>query len=260
MKFAFCISGQPRTWKKCYKSWYQLFDRFGSVDTFLHAWDFNSQARYKAEYVDNEPKETPVPKEELNEMLAALQPKKFIIESKRDVELTCATGRTIAPYAHPQYYGIWRAAHLKRQYEIENDFQYDVVVRLRTDLLLPQQWEPLSANLRFDPLILMGTPPNTIFTAQNVFTPGVGHRVNDMFFFADSLTYDHAAAFYTSFTYIQEDVAVPQQKDYPPEMALYFYFASLGITNVAMPMREIKIMRDEEHLHRVGELQNYETA
>lgn len=252
MRIAFCISGQPRTWRKCYHTWYSLFGPYGKIDTFFHMWDFNSEPRYLAEFVDGEPKETPIEEREKREIVAALKPRAFVFEKKRPVHHECPNGPTIAPYAHSQYYGVWRAAHLKRQYEIDRNFQYDVVVRLRTDLLLPMSW--------VNPPNFEQLPPNTVFTAQNTFTPGPGHRVNDMFFYADSLTYDHAASFYVGLSYINETVAAPGLKEYPPELAIYFYLASIGIVNTPMPIYDFKIMRDAEFIKKVGQIQDYETV
>jgi len=42
MRVALCISGQPRTWEKCYQNWIDNIMPGVEKDIFFHLWDYNS--------------------------------------------------------------------------------------------------------------------------------------------------------------------------------------------------------------------------
>ena len=42
MRIALCISGQPRTWERCYRNWVDNIMPGVEKDVFFHLWDYNS--------------------------------------------------------------------------------------------------------------------------------------------------------------------------------------------------------------------------
>ena len=261
-KIAFCISGQLRTWKKCYQTWFDLFQPHGHIDVFFHLWDYNTDAAGGGEWTDlGTMLDFPIPEQEKLELIRTLNPKSYMFEPKRDVINRGTVTNIISDYAHSQFYGLSRVANLKRQYEIANNFDYDVVVRLRTDLFFAESFQPIS----IEPLDIRKwfneIAPSTIYSTHNQYVHEHGYmRIGDTFFLSDSLTFDHIALFWDSFRYIEANHAVPNQKEYPPEMALYFYLASIGVNNVPMPVGDFRLMRNFRHCARIGELRNYETS
>jgi len=224
----------------------------GEVDLFFHLWDYNSHPQLRAEFIDGRPKEIPLSEDEKARIVSTLKPKKFLFESKKDVSQTGPTN-VVSWFAHEQFYSLWRAATLKREHEMENDFEYDVVVRLRSDLFFSGGF---TSPVRADTML-----PSTIHSVHNSIdaTNGV-MRIGDIFFMSDSLTYDHIAMFYDSFRYIDALSVMPSEPIFPPELALFYYCASIGVDNVPLPHIDFKIMRDAEHLARAGKLEQYETV
>jgi hypothetical protein len=126
MKIAVCLSGQPRTIKYTYKN---ILDHFSNydVDYFCQSWDFNT-------YKYNIPgvhvawsSEEDVDHHELISNLNLYNPKKYIIQKKGAEPLPVGWGSL--------FYSTTVANFLKKQYEIENNFRYDAVVKSRYDIV-----------------------------------------------------------------------------------------------------------------------------
>ena len=252
-KIAVCLSGQPRTWKKCYSTWFDVMDGWGEVDYFCHLWNYNSDSSL-SQYELGDTPDTLITAEEMHDIRETLHPKKLVFQPKKnDVILGEGLANPVAPWAHSQFYSMWRVANLKRQYEIENDFEYDLVVRLRTDLVL----QP-----KFMPTVMAPSTLYAVHTQETDPVYGVP-RIGDIFFLSDSLTFDHIAMFYHSLRYIDADHVLPGKSElyaFPPEIALYYYCVMSGIDIQPLNALDIKVMRSQEHLARVGKLHPYETA
>ena len=128
MRIAVCFSGQPRTWRKCYESWHNLFLQFDTeVDYFYHLWNFNTLPQ-----ILNDSTPILVTQSELDDIYAILKPKKLIIENL-DKNLKVINDLLLIGEKYPksggppvhwsgaQFYSHMCSTHLKRQYEIENN-------------------------------------------------------------------------------------------------------------------------------------------
>jgi hypothetical protein len=219
VKIAICVSGQLRTWKKCYKSWMGLFDseqlkqsklnqfkEIGlqasialkstkskalldipitpiskdssrekwsakpvvdtpspmvwelnlndsvatynelvsnpkiEIDYFVHTWNYNS---ISAGHASNAQKKTQklLTKSELDEFKNIVKPKKILIEDKETSYSKIRWSQDDMPllgYARSMLYAMFKVAELKKQYEKENNFEYDVCVRIRPDLFFDE--------------------------------------------------------------------------------------------------------------------------
>ena len=238
MRVAFCLSGQLRTWKKCYTSWNLLFHKFKEqmyindslqyptftdepfeVDYFIHTWDFNTPPHFKWDVNFEEPDPikrgellepfkntyTKIEKSEIEEVLGILKPKKALVEDW-NVSKNCekimddiATEQTYSKipikghisWAGSQLHGIMKCAHLKRQYEIENKFEYDVCIRSRFDLEFDDNNRMIFARDFEKP------KPKTLYSVHSFNTEYFPHdAVGDIFFYSDSETYDLMASLY----------------------------------------------------------------
>jgi hypothetical protein len=247
MRIAFCISGQPRTWKKCYQSWFDAFSHLGTIDTFYHIWDYNSHPNaalslLKKPKLDN----YPIILEEIEEIYDTLKPKNHQVQSEK-VFSESKVQNPIAWWSKPQFYGIKKAAFLKREYEIENNFEYDLVCRIRTDLMLP--------STVVIPSII---EPNTLYTCMNHHDPEYKiFRIADIFYCADSYTYDQMSNFYYALDYIDATHVVRNSLHYSPETAFYYFMKTMGIRNHSMFV-DCKVARTEEYAKLKGHLDGYE--
>lgn len=242
-RIAICLSGQIRSWKKCIDSWELIYKHFpnAQVDYFIHTWDENS---YPAKF-GNTKETVKISQEEIDELTERLKPKKMIFEKAKSFSsLKNNAALDSSPYLS-QYYGVLKCARLKKQYEIENDFVYDIVVRLRFDLFINQ---PIFR----DPY----------FQIQERMIYGIHYgydfdrrcfRFGDMFFFSDSMTYDILSEYYYGVHLLPDywfDSSIP------PEFAWHYYFKNNNI-DLFINYWDVKLMRQSED-HLLSKDSNYE--
>lgn len=242
-RIAICLSGQVRSWKKCYKSWNLIWENAQNpnVDFFIHTWDQNT---HPAKFGNFKPPQQ-VEKEEIDEIIEILKPKKIIFEQSRKFLIEGEdTYLNHSPYLS-QYYGVLRCSRLKKEYEIENNFLYDVVVRLRFDLLLE------------DPVLFghdIKLKERTIYgihygydSTKNSF------RFGDMIFYSDSFTYDILADYYYGVNFLPKEWF---DSSVPPEFGWYYYFKSNNI-DLESHSWGVKIVRQGED-YMLSKESNYE--
>lgn len=143
MKIALCLSGQPRNIKiglKFIEKYLLQPNKHHEIDVFLHCWydaadvgkSYTSAQQYADGYVGLVEQGTD------SLLLERLKPKKYVIEKQINFKEYSKTFKT-----HPNakqdimcsiFYSMFACNNLKKQYEIENNFKYDLVVRTRYDL------------------------------------------------------------------------------------------------------------------------------
>lgn len=258
MRVALCISGQPRTWKKAYNNWLDKLLPDIEKDIFFHFWDYNTLPTILESELGIVNTDINITEEEKQDIIDTLKPKKYAFDSRnvnplnghRDDSLVNSYVKNpIGWWCRSQFYSLYYAANLKRQYEIENKFEYDVVFRMRSDLYF--------LDLLRMPSVLS---PNSVYSKSNGYMDNVQtFMIGDTFYFSDSYTYDQMSEFIQSLYFIDtRHVVPPGVKCPPPETALYPYMCLSGIRNVSCP-QHIKILRTQEYLEIRGELAAYET-
>ena len=249
MKIAICICGQPRTWRKCFPNWVEKLGQNVEIDYFFHMWDYNTLPSLLASSYSHKIEDEKISVCEQNEIIEALNPKKYIFESRKDIDYwNCSLEpeQKIGGWCIEQYYSLYHVSLLKKQYELENNFRYDVVIRLRADLFFLDE--------KID---LINPTHNTIYTINTHFDEHYNVcRINDSYFYADSYTFDQAALVYKFLSFVPQSWITINICP-PPEVAAYFYFASIGLINYPTSTN-IKFMRDRRVLTIKGELDGYE--
>ena len=183
MKIAVCFSGQLRAWRSCVDSWTNLLNgNLGDeVDIFCQLWDYNS---IPTPYLSNYSKDENVKlnENEISDLLELLKPKKIIIQEAMSFGVHEDWIIPFGPLLN-QLYAIKKVAELKKEYEIENNFLYDLVVRTRYDL-------SYSGNIANSYRLIK---PNTI-TAGNVTVHEDSQKwqvfMSDILWHGDSITFD----------------------------------------------------------------------
>lgn len=126
MRVAVCLSGQPRTLQYCYKS---LLRYFEGADFFCHAWNYND---YKVKNDSTEGKidwrRENMTIEEVEDNIALFSPKNFLVET------VDALGTERFPWDSMMYSALI-ANNLKKNWEIEHNFSYDIVIKARYDIV-----------------------------------------------------------------------------------------------------------------------------
>lgn len=130
-KIAVCLSGQVRTWESCYKNIQAFFSQMGDVDYFFHTWKYTEDRSSCRDSMSNYIT-TEVRPETIQDIKTAYRPKKYLWENdlKTKRELSQRYDRT--QYALSSF---CRSVLLKKEYEIENNFKYDIVFKTRFDVI-----------------------------------------------------------------------------------------------------------------------------
>ena len=213
-KIAICFSGQPRAWKKAKHYINKFISEFDSTpDIFMHAWDFNSTSTHIRKASGNTQNiDTPIDKIELELLIKNYKPKGVLIESletcTKIVSKTNTQVRSFMPatwdnsgcpsWLAPQYYGIKTAAELKRDYEIKNNFFYDVVIRMRYDTFLT-----FEETILFNFNMPVKLAPLTLYCSNTKKIDDLPFFIaGDILFYADSHTYDIVSDYVDYLPYI----------------------------------------------------------
>jgi hypothetical protein len=148
MRIAICISGHLENWESKYDNWKNLFFKIisssnyintnSSFDIFVHTWDFDITPNGEVVNIHNS---------KLLDFQNFIKPIDIKIDNYAKYS---SRGDTLTQFKHqhfnsteqpsllvkygPELYGIMMAAHIKRNYEIVNNFEYDMCFRLSTDV------------------------------------------------------------------------------------------------------------------------------
>jgi hypothetical protein len=146
MKAALCISGQMRTYRHCFASLKQNILDPLNPDVFIYTWsDAGSCTRIEKD--ERQPSlQAPVTHDRLRTLY---HPKSAIIQEYKTAYAEEMHGvrvpdilKKMEPHnyrgAIPMFFTMYQCNELKRQYEADGGFQYDVVIRLRPDLLISE--------------------------------------------------------------------------------------------------------------------------
>lgn len=149
MKIAICFSGAIRSFKTCYPSIYKSIIQPLNPDIFMHLWSFGSDIN---KHKNNDKYKTyhKLQNDEcdIDYILKTANPIKCIVENYSEIWedkiLNGCNGYEIiknmnehdtnyAISAMGMYFKIYEANKLKTNYEKENNFKYDIVIRARLD-------------------------------------------------------------------------------------------------------------------------------
>lgn len=237
LKIAICVSGQLRTWDKCYHNVFKMIKKLESLYTtvhfFCHSWDFDSDTHPIVVSTGKDDIIT-YDNETLNKVILTYKPKDYLFENheknKQVVDFIKKEGdryknKTPITWSSPQFYSLMRAAEMKRKYEIDNGFEYDVCIRLRYDQYILENEIDLIVNN------ILNMKPNTVLTMHNRSHKTYPFKIyGDVFWICNSLNYDKIASFYRSLPTIDSDL-FSEGMNTPPENVLSHYIKNLNIKN-----------------------------
>jgi hypothetical protein len=125
IRVAVCFSGQIRDWKLASKNILTYFspakDSGISVDYFIHTWDTNTWRFPKTDihtYIDEK-------HNDISELVDTYKPVSYHMSEYHLDEWKLTWD--------PLFYSFEYSIMLKRQYELENNFVYDIVIKARPD-------------------------------------------------------------------------------------------------------------------------------
>jgi len=174
MKIAICMSGQLRQWEmaKVNQKWFWETSGVNQIDYFIHTWDYSGDREGVSQpYIMRD-----ISQEEFDNVVDWYKPKKYIFDNKKQDFF----------YANDHwsslFYSLAQSIKLKREYEIENNFEYDLVIKTRPDVVFDPNyhfsWEHLEDNLFYT-------------THGGIMEHEFGmYNVNDCVFYSNSYTMD----------------------------------------------------------------------
>jgi len=184
MKVALCISGETRNYNHPLVSdhfYKNLFDIY-QPDVFLSVWDHKGMSQYPPKPRDESYFNCKINELELlnfyknaKDIKIENQDRWLHSQSESIISLwnNYKVNGKLFPTSIPQLYKIWHANEMKKKFEKDHNFKYDVVIRFRPDLIM---LDPLCINFEnCDSIIHMNTP--------RFFFP---NRIYDLFFFSKS--------------------------------------------------------------------------
>lgn len=188
MRVALCISGQPRYLDDGYKTIKKLFDKFGTLDTFVHTWWDDSYKNKPIEFAPNLTygRYCVWESDTIEKIQSLYQPKVLYYESTKNFETfsDVTYGKSNPNSIHSGWYSVYKCNELKRKYEIDNNFIYDLVIRCRFDVDL---FEFNLSEIDFDKVYVCGELHRT----NRQYLP------NDLFAISSSKNIDIYSSIYT---------------------------------------------------------------
>lgn len=179
-RIAVCLSGQARHWKMAAENIKKFFvfdnvhpetGQTVETDFFIHTWDTNSWRKPKTDisvFVDERHNEG-------HAIIEAFNPKGFEEEGWIQDNFPLAWD--------PMFYSFQKSLLQKRSYELENDFQYDIVIKARLDVIYnPANKFPL---IRVWPGVCYTNTPISKFQSEFNY-----NNFDDVMFYGDSPTMD----------------------------------------------------------------------
>lgn len=133
-KIAICISGYLRTFKECYPSLLENVIQDNDCDLFIHTYDTVGNSINHLNPIEYH--------EDIDmNFLQNIPNLKLIVTEKWDdikykfenIKKLCPSVTNISRFS-VMFYKIYQCNELKKQYEKEHNFKYDLVIRIRGDL------------------------------------------------------------------------------------------------------------------------------
>lgn len=211
MKVALCLSGQSRTFEKCYPSQLAHIINKYNCDVFIHTWCYNGYNKspenlhYRPEYnIDNYDKYLNDNYIISNKIFFLYKPKKCIVEypdksffiKKLQSNIKHGFFNTIM-----MQYGVYMSNKLKSEYELERKIKYDIVIRCRFDLSFT------NVELIFNNVNTIHIPPNENTNVsfdpnmkRLLETQGPSYMTNDQFAYGSSDAMNYYSSLYDLYT------------------------------------------------------------
>lgn len=220
IKTAICISGHLRTFETNFRSVLNNLISQYDCDVFIHTWDILGLS-----YRPTDGNLAKLKTDNFEPLVRELyKPKKMVIEKSRSFEsLPLMRAKVIdhrdIPGILAMYYKVEECNKLKKEYELENNFKYDLVIRFRGDLYLEQVF-----------------PVDSTTDLNHLYIPLYGNfgGVCDQISFGNSEVMDKYSTIYSSIIGHLNNGAVMH-----PERLLKFHVDSHHLSIVKVPIKYV---------------------
>lgn len=178
MRIAICLTGQMRTALFAFPSiQHFLGDLLHTADFFIHTWTVDTEKSVYGDHIHYR-KEIILTQQNLDNYINLYQPKRYKIDNWLDVTPNTSDGSNPTP-EYCKMYSIIKCIQMKKEYEIAQNFTYDLVIKIRPDFIC-------------DPaLSIYDIINHNTFTTNSLFTNDiVNNSPDDVLWFANSVTMD----------------------------------------------------------------------
>jgi len=261
MRIAVCISGQPRTWKTAAKNIKNYFDLPGvTIDYFIHTWDTNSYRDLND--TSDKKMDYKITKEEADEIKNIYNP--ILMEFEK---YDC----TRFQRWNALFYSFMKSVWLKKKYELENDFEYDIVIKTRFDINFKQEGinafgKPLNKFYLHEIYPLVGYTCNELFEHKFPTEFNQNH-FDDVLFYSDSKTMDIISNIYfwykniikvSEFQAYKNEYISNHEFQYGPGTLLYSYLTKNTIHPMCKLCIPYYVVRKEAEINELDSINDWE--
>ena len=220
LKVALCLSGFVRNYHKVYPTILNNIVNVLNADVFFHTWDNHGYQKIDRSEFSNTWRPVPDPMSnvlDVNALVSVIKPKKYLVENNQEIINTFDFKRYegLFVYYHqakPQFiqsqmYSIYKSNELKKLYEEENGFTYDIVIKLRFDYSIysPIPLIEIKKCLNESKTIIVPSPPFSNHDHPPCELCQASHHegphnsdVCDVFAFSSSANMDYYASIFKS--------------------------------------------------------------
>ena len=145
MRIAVILAGQWRTGLYCYPYLKEIFDDFEYVDYHIHTWSINNSKKLDSDFFgdniwDVTPAEQTIDESDFDKIKQIYKPKTFEIGDKYENKRALLLENAKKESGVPSWYSAWKALNNMLMYEnyLDKDDKYDIVVRIRPDIIIPK--------------------------------------------------------------------------------------------------------------------------
>ena len=242
-RIAVCFSGQLRHWRTAVNNIKKFFEfkhphpvtgQKVQTDYFVHTWDINTWRLPKTDHSIYEER----PHDDMDDFCEAYNPISYILEEWDKESFPLAWD--------PMFYSFERSLLLKRDHEIRNGFDYDIVIKVRPDVVYnPAVKFPIG---RVWPMTCYTVTPVSRLTFEFNYP-----NFDDVMFYGDSPTMDAISDIYdvhnTQFRTVSRDEQLNSLNANPnlfygPGALLYEHMTNLGIHPEGNRVVEYAVVRD----------------
>ena len=200
MKIALLLHGHLRSFKKTYPS-LEYFVGFNNFDIFIHTWD-NVERETESYYESNLKENYKVDEQEI---INLYKPKKILIEEQIvNQDLLNSNFKWQFDGLKFFFESFYKANKLKKQFEEENNFTYDVVIKFRPDIYLRKSFDVTNLNMELcnvcgNKIKEINEDKNNIVYLENNINYLLNFKALDCFLITNSIIMDKIAEFYEEY-------------------------------------------------------------
>lgn len=232
MKIAVCFSGQLRTGIESSENIKRYLGfLYNYCDFFIHTWDINTQKHYNTSNIYH--LEEKITDKYFNEFIEIYSPKKIEIENYKETfeKESEIINQNLIHYFEkiiPLWYSFMKSVELKKAYEKDHNFEYDLVIKLRPDIIFP---ESRRLSIELDHYRFLNK--NEVYIENLSTNLEMNMRfIDDVFFIANSKTIDKFSKLYIE--YIKKLKINILNNSYIPYWEVYNTYNHLIYNNITI--------------------------